>query len=246
MESISMELSSRLQAVADMVTKGHRVADVGCDHAYISIYLIENKISEKVIAMDVNKGPLEIAKNNIEEKGYDQIIQCRLSDGLEGLSKNEIETIIIAGMGGALTCKILKEGVEKLKTTKELVLQPQSELDLVRKYLEEINFQIIKEKMLIDDEKYYLVIKAKNNNIEGSSKPTFDQSVKLDKEVYYLYGKYLLESKDPILQEFLLNQRQINKQIKDKLKKTSTVNSRERMVEINRQLVYIKEGLDHY
>lgn len=241
-----MELSSRLQAVTDMVTKGYSVADVGCDHAYISIYLIENEISEKVIAMDVNKGPLEIAKNNIEEKGYGQIIQSRLSDGLEGLSKNEVETIIIAGMGGALTCKILKEGIEKLRTTKELVLQPQSEFDMVRKFLEEINFQIIKEKMLIDDEKYYLVIKAKNNNREESTKPYFAQSPKLDKEVYYLYGKYLLESKDPILQQFLLNQKQANKKIKDKLKETNTENSRKRMVEINRQLVYIEEGLDFY
>lgn len=241
-----MELSSRLQAVTDMVTKGHSVADVGCDHAYISIYLIENEISEKVIAMDVNKGPLEIAKNNIEEKGYGQIIQSRLSDGLEGLSKNEVETIIIAGMGGALTCKILKEGIEKLRTTKELVLQPQSEFDMVRKFLEEINFQIIKEKMLIDDEKYYLVIKAKNNNREESTKPYFAQSPKLDKEVYYLYGKYLLENKDPILQQFLLNQKQANKKIKDKLKETNTENSRKRMVEINRQLVYIEEGLDFY
>lgn len=241
-----MELSSRLQAVTDMVTKGHSVADVGCDHAYISIYLIENEISEKVIAMDVNKGPLEIAKNNIEEKGYGQIIQSRLSDGLEGLSKNEVETIIIAGMGGALTCKILKEGIEKLRTTKELVLQPQSEFDMVRKFLEEINFQIIKEKMLIDDEKYYLVIKAKNNNREECTKPYFAQSPKLDKEVYYLYGKYLLENKDPILQQFLLNQKQANKKIKDKLKETNTENSRKRMVEINRQLVYIEEGLDLY
>ena len=241
-----MELSNRLQAVADMVTKGHSVADVGCDHAYIPIYLIKNKISKKVTAMDVNKRPLEIAKNNIEEKGYGQKIQCILSDGLEKLSKNEVETIIMAGMGGALTCKILKEGLEKLRTTKELILQPQSHFDLVRKFSEQINFQIIKEKMLKVDEKYYLVIKAKNNNIEGNNKSILEHLSKRDKEVYYLYGKYLLENRDPILKQFLLNQKQVNKQIKDKLKKTSTTNSRERIVEINRQLVYIKEGLDHY
>lgn len=241
-----MELSKRLQAVADMVTKGHSVADVGCDHAYISIYLIKNKISEKVIAMDVNKGPLEIARKNIETKELGQIIESRLSDGLERLSANEVETIIIAGMGGALTCKILREGIEKLRTIKELVLQPQSEVDFLRKFLEQINFQIIKEKMILDDEKYYLVIKAKNNNIEASPKPFLEQSSKLDKEVYYLYGKYLLESKDPILRQFLLSQKKANKQIKDKLKETNTENSRKRIVEINKQLVYIEEGLGYY
>lgn len=241
-----MELSRRLQAVADMVTKGHSVADVGCDHAYISIYLIKNKISEKVIAMDVNKGPLEIARKNIETKEFGQIIESRLSDGLERLSANEVETIIIAGMGGTLTCKILREGIEKLRTIKELVLQPQSEVDFLRKFLEQIKFQIIKEKMIIDNEKYYLVIKAKNNNIEVSPKPFPEQSSKLDKEVYYLYGKYLLESKDPILRQFLLSQKKANKQIKDKLKETNTENSRKRIVEINKQLVYIEEGLGYY
>lgn len=241
-----MDLSRRLQAVTDMVTKGHSVADVGCDHAYISIYLIENKISKKVIAMDVNKGPLEIARKNIEKKEFSQIIRSRLSDGLERLSANEVETIIIAGMGSALTCKILREGIEKLRTIKELVLQPQSEFDLLRKFLEKINFQIIKEKMLIDDEKYYLVIKAKNNNIEDSTKPFLEQSSKINKEVCYLYGKYLLENKDPILQQFLLNQKEANKQIRDKLNESNTENSRKRMIEINKQLVYIEEGLGYY
>ena len=100
--------------------------------------------------------------------------------------------------------------------------------------------------MIIDDEKYYLVIKAKNNNIEASPKPFPEQSSKLDKEVYYLYGKYLLESKDPILRQFLLSQKKANKQIKDKLKETNTENSRKRIVEINKQLVYIEEGLGYY
>ena len=100
--------------------------------------------------------------------------------------------------------------------------------------------------MIIDEEKYYLVIKAKNNNREESTKPYFAQSPKLDKEVYYLYGKYLLENKDPILQQLLWNQKQANKKIKDKLKETNTENSRKRIVEINKQLVYIEEGLGYY
>ena len=120
-----MELSRRLQAVADMVTKGHSVADVGCDHAYISIYLIKNKISEKVIAMDVNKGPLEIARKNIETKELGQIIDSRLSDGLERLSANEVETNNCR-YGRGPNLQNFKRGYRKARTIKELVLQPQS------------------------------------------------------------------------------------------------------------------------
>ena len=132
-----MELSDRLQAVANMVTPGNKVADVGCDHAYISIYLVKNKISDKVIAMDVNQGPLNIARTNISKEGFSDKIETRLSNGLLKLSPNEADSIIIAGMGGGLTCKILQEGIDKLDGVKELILQPQSELDLVRKLLKD-------------------------------------------------------------------------------------------------------------
>lgn len=240
-----MELTKRLQAVADMVTRGHRVSDVGCDHAYISIYLIKNKISPSVIAMDVNKGPLDIAKNNILKKGYSDKIQTRLSDGLDKLSINEVDTIIIAGMGGGLTCKILKQGLNILKTVKELVLQPQSEPHLVRKFLEDnkdtISFNIQEEKMLIDDGKYYLVIKASQEE-PGQC----DLRTRASSEVYQAYGRQLLERKDPILHQYLLEQSQTYNRIKDKLEKTKTENTKQRLVEINKQIELINIGLDFY
>src|SRR5699024_6415223 len=111
---------------------GWAVADIGCDHAYISIYLIKKKIATKVIAMDVNLGPLNIAKKNIAESGYGHKIEVRQSDGLKSLVKKEVETIVIAGMGGALICRILKEGIEQVMAAKELILQAQSDLPMVR------------------------------------------------------------------------------------------------------------------
>ena len=235
-----MELSKRLQGVVDMVTPGWAVADIGCDHAYISIYLIKNKIATKVIAMDVNLGPLNIAKKNIAESGYGHKIEVRQSDGLKSLAKKEVETIVIAGMGGALICRILKEGIEQVMAVKELILQAQSDLPMVRKLLQDINYQIIEEKMLIDDKKYYLVIKARN------AKNELTRDHKEDKEVYYAYGKYLLEKQDHVLHQYLKWRKKVTSQIIDKLKKEETANTRKRLIQMKEELELIEMGLEYY
>ena len=105
-----MELSKRLQAVADLVSDGRTVADVGTDHGYIPIYLIQSGKCARAIAMDVNKGPLQRAKDHIEEQGLSCQIATRLSDGVQHLEAGEVECIVIAGMGGALTIRILEQG----------------------------------------------------------------------------------------------------------------------------------------
>lgn len=146
--------------VADCVTKGNVVADVGCDHAYISIYLVEGKVAPKTIALDVNEGPLLRAQENIASYGMEGLITTRLSDGLHKLKPNEADSIVIAGMGGPLMIKILEEGSECVATAKELILQPQSEIWRVREYLHNLNFEITKEDMCIDEGKYYTVLHA--------------------------------------------------------------------------------------
>ena len=102
-----MQLSKRLRAAAGMVTKGNIVADVGCDHAYTSIYLCKEGIAPRVIAMDVNKGPLQGAKTHVEQAGLSEQIDIRLSDGLQKLMPGEADTVLLCGMGGLLMIKIL-------------------------------------------------------------------------------------------------------------------------------------------
>ena len=150
-----MQLSKRLQAVADMVTKGYRTADIGCDHGYIAIYLIESGISPLVIAMDINQGPLDQAKENIYKAGYTRQIEVRHSDGANQLMENEVDSIICAGMGGRLTIRIIQADLSKLYNIKELILQPQSEIHLVRRFLSENGFMIVSENMIYEDGKYY-------------------------------------------------------------------------------------------
>lgn len=201
---ITMQLSKRLKMVVDCVDKGMRVADVGCDHAYISIYLVENNIAPSTIALDINKGPLMKADENIIKYNMTDRIKTRLSDGLHKLEPGEADSIVAAGMGGALMIKILEEGRECVRAAKELVLQPQSEPGKLRRYLEENGMQIIHEAMCIDDGKYYVVFKAVHGDklYTGKDMPAEE----ITTEGWYTYGKLLLERKDEILKEYLLKE----------------------------------------
>ena len=124
-----MELSKRLQAVADLVTAGCRVADVGTDHAYIPIALVQEGRIPGAVAMDVNTGPLERARLHVAENRLEEKIELRLSDGLAALSPGEADSVVIAGMGGGLVIRILTEGAQTVRGVKECILQPQSEIE---------------------------------------------------------------------------------------------------------------------
>lgn len=231
-----MQLSNRLKTVADIVTKGNRVADVGCDHAYIAIHLAENNIAPKVIAMDVNKGPLSKAQDNIALWGLADKIETRLSDGLLKLRPGEADSIVIAGMGGALMVKILKEGEKSLAGVKELILQPQSEIFLLRRYLHEKGYEIETEKMLKEDEKFYVIIKA----VKSKSTKTYE------KEIFYLYGKLLLEGGEPVVKEYLEREKRLKVQVKEVLAESASMGSTRRLEEIREELLSVEEALKYF
>lgn len=229
-----MQLSDRLTMVAEFVTQGSRVADIGCDHAHTSIYLIEKGIAVKSIAMDINKGPLQRAKENIARYGYEDRITTRLSDGAKELEPGEVDTLLISGMGGLLMNKILSDSIEVVKAAKELVLQPQSEIALVRKYIHKLGFSIEKEAMLMEDEKYYIAIKAVKA-VEA-----------YDKEIFYRYGKVLLEERDTVLEQFLENGKASYEKIVKEISKSESQKTQERCKELKEELRYIEEALEYY
>ena len=232
-----MELSARLKAVAGMVTKGNRVCDVGCDHGYISIYLVKNGVSPYVYAMDVNKGPLLRAKEHILDYGYTDKIETILSDGLVALGDRESDALICAGMGGKLIIKILTEGMEQVLKMRELVLQPQSEIHLVREYLRNQGFYIDKEDMIFEDGKYYpmmhVIIESEKQNEDN---PVFDK-----------FGPCLLKEKHPVLKDFLeytkstldeINTRLVSEEQTDKITK--------RIEEIKEQQKEVSVALEYF
>ncbi len=119
-----MKLTQRLKTIADLVPNGGIIADIGTDHAYLPVYLIENKIVEKAIAADINVGPLKNAEKTIKSYRYDKYIETRLGSGLTPIKTNEADTVIIAGMGGLLIRDILKESIEVVRTVKTLFYSP--------------------------------------------------------------------------------------------------------------------------
>lgn len=230
-------LSQRMQMVADMVSKGNVLADIGCDHGFVSIYLLEKGICPKVIAMDVNEGPLLRAKEHIEERGLSPYIDIRLSDGMEKLLLGEAESILIAGMGGRLVIRILTECMEKARALKEIILQPQSELHLVRKFLNESGFHILEENMVRDNGKYYPAMRIAWQQ---------DEPKALSEEELW-YGPLLLQKKNPVLREYLENEKskymQIAMDIENKgnnVDKTTEDTIQSRQCLIDTALAYFK------
>ena len=229
-----MELSKRLQAVADLVSEGLVVADVGTDHGYIPIYLIETKKSPKAFAMDVNKGPLLRAREHIAEHGLDACIETRLSDGVRALKIGECECVVVAGMGGALTIKIMEEGKEIFRNLKEFVLQPQSELQKVRAYLYQNEYSIVEENMVLDDGKFYPMFRV----INGQSQEYH--------AIELCYGKLLLEQKNAVLKTFLQKEKAVKELILSNLEQSFGEHIETRRKEIQEELEGIEYALQRY
>ncbi len=209
-----IELSKRLKLVASFVEPGALVADVGTDHGYVPIWLVQEGVAAGGIAMDVNQGPLERAKAHIAACGLSGRIQVRLGDGLSALSGEEADTVIIAGMGGPLIVRILTEGLETARRMKRLILSPQSEIWSVRAFLERNGFVIEDNAMTEEDGKYYTVICARSaGGYIGDG--TFCVSER--KRLEWKYGKCLLERKDPVLKVFLEQERQKYRKVLDRL-----------------------------
>ena len=230
-----MELSKRLYAVAGLVTEGASVADIGTDHGYVPIYLVESGIASKVIALDVNQGPLNRARMHIVGHGLGDRIETRLSDGLTRIRPGEVDTVIASGMGGPLTIRILQEGKEVADQLNALILQPQSEICRVRRFLTENGYRIEQEDMVLEDGKYYPVMRV----VHGTKEPY--------EEWEYLYGKRLLEARHPVLLEFLKRELRIKESILEQLAdRSGSESARERAEEICRDREWIQKALAQY
>ena len=155
-----VKISERLRTAAGLIGEGERLADVGTDHGYVPIYLVERKHIPSAIAMDIRTGPLERAREHIRMYGMEDYIQTRLSDGVAALKPDEVDTILVAGMGGGLVMHILESGRAICEQAHGLVLQPQSELPKVRRFLMENGYVTEREEMVMEDGKYYPMMRV--------------------------------------------------------------------------------------
>lgn len=188
-----MKLTDRLLKIASLVTKGKKVADIGTDHGYIPVYLLNKGDIDYAILADVNKGPLENAKKEVRHSGLMDKVDLRLGSGIEVLEKNEVDEIIIAGMGGILISELLEAKKEVAHSLDKLILQPMQAQNELRKYLLNNGYEILDEVLVKEDFRLYEIIIAKYTS----------KNTQVEDEIFYEVGKKLIENKDPLLNEFI-------------------------------------------
>jgi tRNA (adenine22-N1)-methyltransferase len=189
-----MIISHRLESIGKLVDPVESIIDVGTDHGYLPIYLINKGIVKTIIASDINRGPVEKARQNIIKDNVQDKIQCRLGGGLTTVKHGEVNATVIAGMGGNLIKDILEESFDLIKTMEYLILQPVQNPEVLRKYLYENNYIILDEELCYDEGKYYEIIKAK-----------YDENAQLiyGTEVFYLIGEKLIAKKHSLVKEYI-------------------------------------------
>ena len=164
-------ISKRLELVASFVPQGAILLDVGSDHAYLPIELVERGQIEGAIAGEVVEGPYQSAVKNVEAHGLKEKIQVRLANGLAAFEEaDQVSVITIAGMGGRLIARILEEGLDTLANVERLILQPNNREDDLRIWLQENGFQIVAESILEEAGKFYeiLVVEAGEMKLSAS------------------------------------------------------------------------------
>lgn len=231
-------LSKRLQMLADMVTAGSRVADVGCDHGFLPIYLVQTGKSPECLAMDVRKGPLSAAEEHIASRGLGEYIETRLSDGLAAYHIGEAETLVCAGMGGRLMERILTEGGEKSRSFAELILQPQSEIPEFRIYLRNAGYFITEENAVYEEGKFYFAMKA---IYRGQTLTTGQERLN---GLYDLYGEHLLLGRHPVLRQYLQERLRTVGELTERLRQKDSVKSENRQRELSLEKEQLESALE--
>ena len=220
---------NRLECIKFMVSKCRIAADIGTDHGYVAEMLLRDNICEKVIATDLNEGPLNRAVEHLTSVNLNSKCDFRLGSGLTVLSENEADALIIAGMGGELIADIIEASKYIALKTEQLILQPMTTADKLRRYLYENGFKIIDENIVKELHHYYFIIKA----VPGNEK--------IENEIYYEISKILLEKKDPLMVEYLNKLQSINENIIRNIEKTNNKDYNEKIDRLKKKNNKIKE-----
>lgn len=147
--------SERMEGILSLIPKSEIIIDVGTDHAYIPEAIIKRNISKKVIGTEINQKPFLKAKEYVSMKNLDDSIEIRKGDGLHVIDGDELKVVIVAGMGGLLINRIIKENLSKFQDNDIIITQPMNAVDKNRKFLNENNFEIIDEILCKEDHHYY-------------------------------------------------------------------------------------------
>ena len=230
-----VELSNRLKRIASLVKPGSRIADIGTDHGFLPIYLAQKGVITHAVAMDIRTGPLARAKEHVKEYALTEVIEIRLSDGLEKLNAGEADTVIIAGMGGPLMLEILDRGMSVVPSVDQFILSPQSDWNGFRKGLRKMGFVQCSEDMVFEEGKYYLITEVRYAPNEAKCEE--------HEELEDRFGPFLLREKHPELRKYLEWQQGIYHGILHKLAEGNAKKAEEREREVKEELAFVEAAL---
>lgn len=184
-----VNINKRLEMIAFKIHDNRSVIDVGCDHALLGIYLVLNRDNVKVIASDINDGPLKKAKENIKKYKVEDKVKVKLGNGIDTI-ENDIDTVVISGMGGLNMIGILKYKTNLLKNVSTIVLSPNNYTKEVRREITKLGFYIKDEELVLEKGIIYPVI-------------VFERGRKFYKKSDYIYGPVLLQKKSSLFKKYL-------------------------------------------
>lgn len=245
--------SKRLTVIADYVSQGARVADIGSDHALLPVELVRRGTSPSAVAGEVNDGPLEAARKGIAAAGFNDVIEARKGNGLEVLQPGEVDTVTIAGMGGALIVAILEAGrlAGKLEGVSQLVLQPNVGEELVREWLLEHGWYLAEEAILEEDGKYYEVMNAirqpnadaDNEILYGGAPPLTGIADEASRKLKLSMGPWLLQSRGEVFAAKWRSEIRKLRRIEAQMAQSELDEAKERREAFSREIATIEEVL---
>lgn len=206
---MAVKLSRRMRALADLVVPCQSLADVGCDHAYLSLFLVESGRVRRALAMDIRPGPLKRARQHIAEAGMEDRVESRLSDGLQDYRPGETEAILISGMGGNLIRKILEADLDAARAAGQIILGPQSDLPMLRAWLLDRGFVTLAEDLVEEDGKWYPLARISYQGEGRRQVPWTPEEL--------AYGKLLIDQGHPLLAAYLKREAELLAKILDHL-----------------------------
>ena len=191
-----MELGARLGAIAARMGSYHRMADIGTDHAFLPVWLIQNNRILYAVAGDVQPGPLEAAKRSVREAGLEPAIAVRLGNGLQVVAPGEVDVVVIAGMGGPTIREILESAPAVVGKLRRIVCQPMIGAAILREWFLTNEWEIIDEDLVMEDGRLYEIIVA----VPGKATPIAELLLEI--------GPVLWRRRHPLLREHLIRLRQ--------------------------------------
>lgn len=183
-----IKLSKRLEVVASYINDNVKLVDIGCDHGLLDIYLAKNRKNITIIASDINENALNNAIFNIKKYKLENIINYRISNGLDNILKEEIDTIVISGMGAHTIVGILYKNMKKLEHVKDIIIQSNNNIDFLRYKVTKLGYYIKDEKLVKDADIIYTVI-------------CFTKGRKYYSKKKLYFGPVLLNNKDDLFKE---------------------------------------------